>query len=1298
MTQTPVKQQLNHLQQQIQHAMLKDQLRLQRQFNRLRSSLKSKTDEQATNQPALDKLTQAIEDSRQLYQLRQQKLPQLNYPEELPVSQKREQIIEAIQQHPVIVVCGETGSGKTTQLPKMCLQAGLGIRGMIGHTQPRRLAARSVASRIAEELNSEVGGSVGYKVRFTDTLSKFSHIKLMTDGILLSEIHHDPYLNQYDCIIVDEAHERSLNIDFLLGYLKQLSANRLDLKIIITSATIDPERFSRHFGNAPIIEVSGRTYPVDVEYRDTQREDGSSIELKQAIANCVDEISRRDRGDILVFLSGERDIREVADYLGKQHYQNTEILPLLARLSAAEQNRIFHTSSKRRIVLSTNVAETSLTVPGIKYVIDSGLARISRYSWRSKIQRLPIEKISQASANQRKGRCGRISAGVCYRLYSEDDFNLRDEFTAPEIQRTNLAAVILQMENMQLGHIDDFPFVEAPDERLVSDGYKLLYELGAIDKRQRITESGRLLSRLPLDPKLGRILIAAQQENCLHEALIIVSALAVQDPRERPVDKQQAADEAHSTFVDNRSDFISWLNIWNAYHQAKKTLSSNKLRKWCQGHFISWLRMREWLDTQRQIKQLLPELKFDLKHNEQSHEVNYAAVHRALLSGFLSQVGFKDEGHEYQSCRQRRFHIFPGSGLFNKGPKWVVASEIVETQKVYARHLAKIEPQWIEEIAAHLLKHSYTEAHWEKKSAQVSATRKSTLFGLLVNPGKKVNYGPINPVEAREIFIRNALTQGDFDCRHDFYLHNRKLVDDIENLEAKSRRQDILVDENAVYDFYDRHLPEQMYSGAQLNRWIKQNDSSVLFLSTEDLMQQDAAHVSVDLFPDSIRINSVQFPLEYHFDPSHHCDGITLITPASGLAALGPEYCDWLVPGLLQQKITELIRSLPKQLRKNFVPAPDFAAACAEALSPGDLPLTSALTAQLRKMTGVEIPYDAWQEKNLPDYLFFNIRVIAADGTQLRQSRDLASLQQSLTDFVDESPVSHQAHSLEQDNVDASALDQLPDHIEVNNHGIITKAFPALSVADKQVNIRIYYSADEAAAAHFAGLRQLFINVLSQPLRHIKSGMKNIQLLCAQYAPIGSCEQMKTQLIQRVIDQLFTHHLPRQQSEFQTLLDLHRSDVSPLMDQLLGQLADILAVYHALQKQLKRPPLAWLDAMADIQDQLNHLLHRDFILNTEQEHFDNLTRYLQAIEKRLQKIQDNPQRDRSARLEICHLWEEYKKRADMLCRNNRHSIQLEAYRWMLEEYRISLFAQEIKTRYPVSVKRLKKAWNEINDA
>jgi len=1289
MTQVSTRQLIALLEKSITDCMLKDQHGFSGRLRGIRKRAKN-------NKPvddALNKLQKAIEASSQLKLTRQQLKPLSHYPEELPVSQKRDDIIRAIHDHQVIVICGETGSGKTTQLPKMCLDAGLGIRGMIGHTQPRRLAARSVASRIAEELNSEVGKHVGYKIRFTDTLSEHSHIKLMTDGILLSEIHHDPYLNQYDCIIVDEAHERSLNIDFLLGYLKQLLRKRRDLKIIITSATIDPERFSKHFSNAPIIEVSGRTYPVEVVYRDRESED-TSTELKVAIADCVDEISITDRGDILVFLSGERDIKETAVYLHKQNYQNTEILPLLARLSAAEQNKIFHHSSKRRIVLSTNVAETSLTVPGIKYVIDTGLARISRYSWRSKIQRLPIEKISQASANQRKGRCGRVSAGICYRLYSEDDFNLRDEFTSPEIQRTNLAAVILQMENMQLGHVEDFPFVEPPDSRLITDGYKLLHELGAIDSQQTLTPTGKQLSRLPLDPKLGRVLIEAQAENSLTESLVITSALAVQDPRERPVDKQQAADEAHKRFVDNRSDFISWLNIWTAYHTAKQELSANQLRKWCKEHFISWLRMREWIDTHRQIKTLLKELNFTFN----TSEANYAAIHRALLTGFVSQTGFKEDGHEYQGCRQRKFHIFPGSGLFNKGPKWVVASEIVETQKVYARYLAKIEPEWIEDKARHLVKHSYTEAHWEKKSAQVTATRKSTLLGLLINPGKKVNYGPIKPAESREIFIRHALAQGDFDCRHNFFQHNKKLIEGIETLEAKSRRQDILVDEDAVYDFYDQRLPEEMYSGAQLNRWVKKHDTATLFLTEADLMQQSAHHVSDDLFPDSLHINSIAFPLEYHFDPAHHCDGITLITPVIGLASLNAEFCDWLVPGLLHEKITGLIRSLPKQLRKNFVPAPDYASACVDALTPGEGLLTHAIAAHLKKVTGTDIPYDAWNESNLADYLFFNFRVISAEGKTLKESRNLNDLQQHFANFIDAAPQTEETHSIEQDGVDAGVLDELPESIDISHHGITTRAYPVLTAQGKQVNVRLLHAEFDARQQHYAGMRQLFINALSPQIRHLKSSLSNSQTYCAKFASIGSCDHFKSQVLFRVIDQLFTHHLPKSSEQFLQLLEAHRAEMDECLKEILKRLSTLLDLYHRLHKQLKRPPLHWLDAMTDIQDQLHHLLDHDFIVNTDEQHFSDLSRYLKAIEKRLEKIQQNPDRDRKARLEISSLWDEYKKRAALLEKNGRSSDQLEEYRWMLEEYRISLFAQEIKTRMPVSARRLRTAWNEISDA
>ncbi len=1283
------KKQVELLKKLLPQTMLKDQFTIRRKIQNIQSHLSaSKPVEQL-----LVNLQKQVDKSTTQYQLRLQNKPDTTYPEDLPVSQKREEIIQAIKKNQVIVICGETGSGKTTQLPKMCLDAGLGIQGMIGHTQPRRLAARSVANRIAEELKTEPGKIVGYKVRFSDTLNENSLVKLMTDGILLSETHHDAFLNQYDCIIIDEAHERSLNIDFLLGYLKRLISKRRNLKIIITSATIDPQRFSKHFNNAPVIEVSGRTYPVSIEYRSTESEETEAKDLTRSIADCIDEISRHDRGDILVFLSGERDIRETADFLSKQNLHNTEVLPLLARLSAAEQNKIFRNSGKRRIILSTNVAETSLTVPGIKYVIDTGFARISRYSWRSKIQRLPIERISQASANQRKGRCGRVSAGVCYRLYSEDDFNLRNEFTEPEIQRTNLAAVILQMEHMKLGHIEEFPFVEPPDSRLITDGYKLLHELGAINKHNKITDIGKKLARLPIDPKLGRILIESVVESCLTETLIIVSALAVQDPRERPLNKQQAADKAHIKFTDNRSDFISWLNLWEKYHTNKKELSGNQLRKWCKENFISWMRMREWIDTHQQIKKMLHEL--NLKINSVS--ADYNQIHKALITGFLSQTGFKDEGHEYQGCRQRKFHIFPGSGLFNRGPKWVIASDIVETQKVYARHLAKIEPQWIISKAQHLIKHNYTEAHWEKKSAQVSAIQKSTLFGLLVNPGKKVNYGPVNPVESREIFIRSALVQGDFDCHHGFYKKNRDLINDIEKLEAKSRRQDILVDENDIYDFYDQQLPDDIYSGPQLNKWVKNNNTDNLLLSLDSLMKKDADHVSDNLFPDSILINDIQFPLEYHFDPSHHCDGITLITPIAGLASLSTSSCDWLVPGMLLEKMIELIRSLPKQLRKNFVPAPNFAEACFDTLTPGLTGLTTAMSGHLKKVTGTEVPYDAWQENKLPEHLFFNYQVISVTGDILKTSRNLTLLQEEFSNFIEPGHAVEKHNKLEQDDVDYSILDNIPDFFEINNNGITIKAYPALIASGKQVDLRIINSKHDAQKQHHDGLRLLFINSLSQPIKNLKSSLKKQQNLCVKYLPIGNCEQLKSQILYRIIDQLFTQHLPETENDFKKLLD-NRKNIDIFLTETTLQLTDILELFHQLNKKLKNPPLNWLDAMADIQNQLNNLMHNNFILETRQENLNNFTRYLRAIDKRLEKIQSNPERDRKARIEISSLWSAYQKRADSLAKSNRQSRQLENYRWLLEEYRISLFAQEIKTLTPVSAKRLKKLWNDISDA
>ncbi|MDQ1362762.1 MAG: ATP-dependent helicase HrpA, partial [Pseudomonadota bacterium] len=843
-------------------------------------------------------------------------------------------------------------------------------------------------------------------------------IKLMTDGILLSEIHHDPLLYQYDTLIIDEAHERSLNIDFLLGYLWQLLPRRPDLKIIITSATIDPNSFSRHFGNAPVIEVSGRSYPVEVYYQPLHGDDEETqqISLPQGVVAAVNELMQFDDGDVLVFLSGERDIRECADELQKMKWRNTEILPLLSRLSNSEQNKIFHPAGKRRVVLATNIAETSLTVPGIKYVVDSGLARVSRYAWRSRMQRLPIEKISQAAANQRKGRCGRTSPGVCLRLYSEEDFGLRPAFTEPEIQRTNLASVILQMEHLQLGHVEDFPFIEAPDSRLVSDGYKLLFELNAIDDKHRITSIGRKLARLPMDPKLGRMLIESEKESALNEVLIITSALAIQDVRERPMDKQQAADEAHKKFADNRSDFISLLNIWHAWHKQQQKLSAGKLRQWCKENFISWLRIREWRDTHQQIAGMLDELK--LRFNQQP--ADYNAIHRSLLTGLLGNIGMKGEEREYIGARNRKFLLFPGSGLFNAQPKWMMAGEIVETSKVYSRLNAKIDPLWIEQKAKHLLKRSYSSPHWEKRSAQVAALENTTLYGVLISAQRKVNYGPIDPDVSRKLFIRSALVEGEYESGADFFRHNRNLITELESLEAKSRRQDIVVDDEVLFEFYDEKIPAGIYSGAQFEQWIKSLDADTrkaLHWQRENVMQHDAAQVTTEQYPDHLHSNGIDYPLQYHFDPAQHCDGITLITPIAALNALNAQRCEWLVPGMLHEKITAMIRSLPKSLRVHFVPAPQFATACMQAVQISDTSLATAMANHLKKISGVDIPFDAWRLELLESHLLMNFRVLDNNGKILAEGRDLQAIKDKIGNTTVTVPVKTDTHSIERDDV-----------------------------------------------------------------------------------------------------------------------------------------------------------------------------------------------------------------------------------------------------------------------------------------
>lgn len=1312
---------IRSLNNQLEQCMLVDMFRFRRRLQKIRQGKNSENDsENSSQQQSYYQLSKDIEQSVARAESRKVNIPAINYPDDLPIAQKSELIKKTILENQVTILCGETGSGKTTQLPKICLDIGLGVRGKIGHTQPRRLAARAVSQRIAEELNTELGNEVGFKVRFSDQSNDKSYIKLMTDGILLAECNHDPFLNQYDTIIIDEAHERSLNIDFLLGYLKRLINKRKDLKIIITSATIDPDSFSKHFNDAPVINVSGRTYPVEVRYRPYQSAEGDNKKnLQDGIIDAVIELSRIDRGDILVFLSGERDIRETADALSKEvvsrthgtTWNNTEVLPLLARLSNAEQNRIFHSSTKRRIVLATNVAETSLTIPGIKYVIDSGVARISRYSWRSKIQRLPIEKISQASSNQRKGRCGRMSAGICIRLYDEDDFNQRNEFTDPEIKRTNLAAVILQMENMRLGHIDDFPFVEPPEDRMVNDGYKLLFELGAIDNVNKITKIGKHLAHFPIDPKLARMLLQAKNENSLAEVLIIVSALATQDPRERPLDKQQAADEKHSVFTDKVSDFIFYINLWNAYHEEKKDLSANQLRKWCRKNFISWMRMREWIDTHKQIKRMLANLKLTLNTTVAS----YDQIHRALLIGLLANIGFKDEGKEYLGARSKKFHVFPGSGLFKSPPKWVMAAEIVETTRIYSRTNAKIDVAWVEAVAEHLLKRHYSNPHWEKKRSQVVAHEQSSLYGLIICADKKVSYGRIDPAEAKEIFIRSALIEGDFECKAGFYIHNQRLIQDLEALEAKSRRHDAIVDDNVLYDFYQSHLPDDICSGAKLDKWLRHNPDKEkpLFLANEDLMRDDATVVSDDHFPDSLEMNGSRFPLEYHFDPRKHCDGITLVTPVAGVNVINPQRCEWLIPGLLHDKVVALIKSLPKQLRKNFVPAPNFADACLQALEPSDIALCTAVSAHLKKMTGVQVPYDAWNMNNLSSHLLMNFRVVDRNRKIIHEGRDLQKIKNQLSGHVDDTQVDgaqidkpqadepdaeedmHSAYG--EDDVGPEILDTMEDIIELDLQGIIIKAYPALVCDGRQVNLRALESERAAASETRQALRQLFINALPEQMKNLKRSLPDIQNLCLKYADFGRCEDLKLNIINRTIDDVFLVENIDTEAEFNLQLAKGRSDIHTKAEQWSRLLASILDGYRAAKKLIKNPVLSQLDIVSDIQNQLDYLFPKNFIEVIDQEWLQQYPRYMLAINKRFEKSKTNATRDRQLRIDFSKIWDEYIKRQEVLLKQHISSDQLDHYRWMLEEYRVSLFAQELKTKFPVSEKRLKKYWNELSD-
>jgi ATP-dependent helicase HrpA len=1257
----------------------------------------------------LQRLQQQIERSRALAQRRAALLPDVELPAGLPISEHGQEIRQLIDAHQVVVLCGETGSGKSTQLPKICLAMGRGVHGRIGHTQPRRIAARALAARISAELGRELGSAVGYKVRFHDRVGADSHVKLMTDGILLAEVQQDRWLNEYDTLIIDEAHERSLNIDFLIGYLKKLLPRRPEMKLIITSATIDPQRFSSHFDGAPVVNVSGRTYPVEVRYRPPAEDGGSERDdaVQQAILDGVDELSRIDRGDILVFLSGEREIRETAESLRKHKLELTEVLPLYARLGPSEQAAIFKPGGLRRVILATNVAETSLTVPGIRYVIDSGFARISRYSHRSKVQRLPVERISRASANQRKGRCGRVAAGVCLRLYSEEDFEARREFTEPEILRTNLASVILQMKILGFGDIEDFPFVDAPDSRMIKDGYRVLEEIGAVAGNGAVTGLGKKLARLPVDPRIGRMLLAAAETHCLNEMLVIAAALSVQDPRDRPMEKQQAADEAHHSFRDEQSDFLGYLKLWSNLEEQRHHLSRRKYQSYCRDNFLSWQRVQEWRDIHHQLRGQM----HAMGYRENQAEAGYEAIHRALLSGLIGNIGCKEKsrGREYLGARNSRFLLFPGSGLFEKQPKWVLAAELVETSRLYARTLATIRPEWVEAVARHLVKRGYSEPHWEKNSGQVAAYERVTLFGLTLVPRRKVNYGPINPVEAREIFIRFALVGGDFHTRAPFWRHNRELLEYVEDLEHKSRRRDLLVDEEWLYQYYDRRIPEQVCNTPAFEKWLRQtsvNKPKLLHMRLQDLICGQG-QVDSGQFPDELEFNGMRLPLTYRFDPGHEADGVTLKIPLTVLNQISDARCEWLVPGLLRERVIALLRSLPKSLRKSFVPVPEYADACLAALEPSDTPLTRALAEQLKTMTGVYIPEDAWQQTAIPEHLQMHYLLLGDNGRRVDGSRSLIDLQRRYGASGREDFHRLPDTGLEQDGLTGWDFGVLPETVDLQRGGIRLIGFPAILDRGQSVAIRVLDSADNAQQATVAGLRRLVMLRLSDDMRYLRRNLSGMDKLTLQYAKAAAPPEglkltgkpdLENQVVGLIVDLTFILDQPqiRNADAFERRIIERKGLLMTRAAEVLELVAGILGHYHPLRKSLAgATQINWMDSLADMRQQLDRLVFRGFLETTDFQQLRQLPRYLRAIALRLDKLHHQALRDRQRMRQMEPLYRQWQERDRQSRENGRTDPRLDELRWLFEELRVSLFAQELGTAQPVSLKRLEKRWKEL---
>ncbi|MFE2077785.1 ATP-dependent RNA helicase HrpA [Streptomyces misionensis] len=1245
---------------------------------------------------------------------RRVRVPAVSYPEQLPVSQKKDEIAAAIRDHQVVIVAGETGSGKTTQIPKICLELGRGVRGMIGHTQPRRIAARTVAERVAEELRTPLGEAVGWKVRFTDQVNPdATFIKLMTDGILLAEIQTDRELRAYDTIIIDEAHERSLNIDFLLGYLAQLLPKRPDLKVVITSATIDPERFSRHFGDAPIIEVSGRTYPVEVRYRPLLEADSEDADRDQitAICDAVEELQAEGKGDILVFLSGEREIRDTADALEKKKYRFTEVLPLYARLSHAEQHRVFQPHTGRRIVLATNVAETSLTVPGIKYVIDPGFARISRYSHRTKVQRLPIEPISQASANQRKGRCGRTSDGICIRLYSEDDFLARPEFTDAEILRTNLASVILQMTAAGLGDIEKFPFIDPPDHRNIRDGVQLLQELGALDPtekdpRKRLTDTGRKLAQLPVDPRLARMVLEADKNGCVREVMVIAAALSIQDPRERPADKQAQADQQHARFKDETSDFLAYLNLWRYIREQQKERGSSSFRRMCKQEYLNFLRIREWQDIYTQLRTVAKQMGIHLDEKDAPAD----RVHVSLLAGLLSHVGMKDvrEGNknEYLGARNAKFAIFPGSALFRKQPKFVMSAELVETSRLWARVNAKIEPEWVEPLAGHLLKRTYSEPHWEKDQAAVMAYEKVTLYGVPIVAQRKVNYGRIDPEVSRELFIRNALVEGDWRTHHKFFADNRKLLSEVEELEHRARRRDIVVDDETLYDFYDQRVPEHVVSGAHFDSWWKrkrQEQPDYLDFEREMLIRESAEAVTKADYPDSWRQGALKFRVTYQFEPGADADGVTVHIPLQVLNQVTDEGFDWQIPGLREEVVTELIRSLPKPVRRNYVPAPNYAKAFLEKAVPLQEPLTVTMARELKRMVGVPFEAEDFDWSKVPDHLRITFRIVDERRRKLAEDKDLEALKlrlkpkarKALSQAAAATASREGGPALERTGLTDWTIGRLSRVFETRRAGQPVKAYPALVDDGDTVSVRLFDTEAEQAEAMWKGTRRLILrNIPVNPAKFASEKLSNQQKLGLSANPHGSIQALFDDCAMAAADKLIADFggPAWDEESYRKLYDRVRAEIVDTTVRTVGQVQQVLAAWGACERRLKavRSP-ALLANLTDVRKQLDALVKPGFVTWAGIRRLPDLMRYLVAVDRRLQQMPTNVQRDTTRMEKVHEMQDEYAWLLEQLPQGRPVPQQVLDIRWMLEELRVSYFAHALGTAYPISDKRIVKA-------